>query len=93
MTIASARADSSMWMVGFAPFVVSTIVRWLVLPRAQIARTAFAMFVVGVAIAEVSSLLGVVAFPAHKLELFALSVLGILQFAPYFASRFANREG
>src|SRR3954465_3810137 len=80
--VISASADSPTWMVGFAPFVVSTMIRWWFLPRVQIARNAFAVFAVGMAVAEVSSLLGVAVFPARKLELFALSVMGVAQFAP-----------
>jgi hypothetical protein len=90
--VTSSPEGSSMWMIGFAPFVISIAIRWLVIPRVQSARIAFALFVAGVAVAEVSSLLGAVVYPAHKLELFALSVLGIVQFAPYFASRFIGQE-
>jgi hypothetical protein len=88
----SASPDSPVWMVGFAPFVVSTLIRWLLLPRFQSAQSAFPVFVVGLALAEMSCILGVFVFPAHKAGLFVLSVLGILQFVPYFAGRFGNPE-
>jgi hypothetical protein len=88
----AASPESAAWMVGFAPFVVSTIIRWLVLPRFQIVQAAFPVFVIGLAMAEMSCVLGMFVFPAHKAGLFVLGVLGILQFAPYFAGRLANRE-
>ena len=83
----SASPDSRVWMVGFAPFVISAVIRWLILPRAQNAQKAFSLFVVGLVLAEMPCILGVFGFPEHKLELFVLSVLGMLQFIPYFASR------
>ena len=85
--------DSPVWMVGFAPFVISTIIRWLILPRIRNFQAAFSLFIVGLAMGEAPCILGVFAFPAHKAGLFALSVLGIVQFVPYFASRFDSREG
>jgi hypothetical protein len=87
----SAAADSPVWMVGFVPFVVSAIVRWLILPLFRSSSTAFSCFIVGLAMGEMPCILGFV-FPAHRLELFLLSVLGLFQFIPYSANRFADRE-
>jgi hypothetical protein len=85
-------ADSPLWLAGVAPFVASVIVRWVVLPRMPSAPKALPVFVVGMAIAESSCFLGLFLFPAHKLELFALSVVGILQFAPHFARRYFSSD-
>ena len=64
------------------------IIRWVVLPRIGNAQAALALFMFGLAIAEATCFLGLFIFPAHKQELFALSVLGIVQFVPHFARRF-----
>src|SRR5580698_8567075 len=76
--------DSSAWLAGFIPFAISTIIRWLILPRAQNAQTALPMFVIGIAMAEATCFLGIYLFPAHKQELFIWSAIGIFQFIPYF---------
>ena len=87
---ASASPDSRMWMVCFAPFLISTAIRWLILPRAQNVQKAFSLFVVGLALAELPCILGVFEFPEHKMELFGLGVLGMLQFIPYFAASYSG---
>lgn len=86
------QADSPLWLAGVAPFVVSVIARWVVLPRMPSAPKALPVFVIGMAIAESSCFLGLFLFPAHKLELFVLSVVGILQFAPHFARRYFSSD-
>ncbi len=85
--------DSPIWLAGLAPFVVSTIIRWLVLPRARSVQAAFPLFILGIASAEAMCFLGLFIFPAHKQGLFVLSVLGMLQFVPYFARRYFTRDG
>ena len=84
----SPSPDSPLWLAGLAPFVISTIIRWVVLPRARSAQVALPLFIVGIAMAEAVCFLGLFIFPAHRQELFALSVLGIFQFIPYFARRY-----
>jgi hypothetical protein len=79
---------SSIWLVGLAPFVLSTIIRWLVLPQIQNARTALPWFIVGMALAEATCILGIFVFPAQREVLFILGALGIFQFIPYFARRY-----
>jgi hypothetical protein len=85
---APASSNSSTWLAGGVPFVISMIIRWGVLPRAWNAQTALALFVAGIAMAEMTCFLGLFLFPAHKQELFLVSVLGIFQFIPTFASRY-----
>jgi hypothetical protein len=85
-------ADSPIWLAGVAPMVVSTIIRWFVLPRARSAQAALQLFIFGIALAEATCFLGLFIFPAHKQGFFVLSVLGIFQFVPYFAGRFFSRD-
>lgn len=84
--------ESPLWMVAFAPFVISSILRWLVLSRVSSAQLAFPLFIAGMALAEATCLTGLFVFPRHSTDLFALSVLGIAQYVPYFASRFTESE-
>lgn len=86
--VSSPALDPSLWFVGIAPVALSVVIRWFVLPRAKSAQSAFPLFVIGIAMAEASCFFGLFLFPAHKQELFLLSVLGILQFVPFFARRF-----
>jgi len=81
-------APGGMWIVAATPVALSVVLRWVVLPRIPARATAFPLFIVGIAMAEAALFLGLFLFPAHKQELFYLSVLGIAQFAPYFAGRY-----
>ena len=51
-------------------------------------NSAFPLFVMGIALAEMPCFLGIFLFPSHMQELFALSALGIFQFVPFFAGRY-----
>jgi hypothetical protein len=81
-------ASSTLWPAAAVPVVISIVIRWLVLPRAQNALSALQIFVVGIVLAEVTFFLGMFIFPAQKLALFILSALGIFQFIPFFARRY-----
>jgi hypothetical protein len=84
----SVPANSLIWLAGLGPVVVSTIVRWRILPRVQSAQGALPLFIMGIALAEATCFLGLFVFPAHKQELFVASALGIFQFIPFFAKRY-----
>jgi hypothetical protein len=68
------------------PLLLSTVVRWKVLPRFTGFR-AFPIFIIGVAFAEACGIFGIFLVPAHKQEYFFLSLAGIAQFFPIFAMR------
>lgn len=86
---ASAASGTTVaWLAAAIPVLLSVIIRWLILPRAWTAQGALSIFVVGIAMAEATCFLGIFLFPAHKLELFVLSALGIFQYLPYFAGRY-----
>jgi hypothetical protein len=88
-SVAPATA-TSLDFLALAPFVVASLVRWVALPKIQLPQVALVVFILGIAIAESSCFLGLFIFRAHKTELFALSVLGIAQFAPVFARKYAS---
>lgn len=83
---------NAMDYVGLAPLALSALLRWLVLPRVNQAGAALPLFVVGLALAEGGGILGI--FLGEKRpELYVLGVLGILQWAPIFAGRYAPPPG
>ena len=84
-------SNSSAWLAGLAPLLLSVLIRWLVLPRSHAAQLALAWFVIGIAFAEVCCFLGLFIFPAQKQVLFAMSFVGVFQFMPIFASRYAAK--
>jgi hypothetical protein len=84
----SESVDSPIWYAALAPLAISAIIRWLVLPRARSSQPALTLFIVGIAMAESACFMGLYVFPAHKHDLFLLSMLGIFQFIPYYARRY-----
>jgi len=84
----SVVADSGLWLTAVVPFAISTMIRWLVLPKVKNIQVALAVFVFGIAFAETTCFMGLFIFPTHKLELFLLSAVGIFQFIPFFAGRY-----
>ena len=75
-------------LVGLVPLFVSIIIRWLVLPRYNEIRQAFPLFVAGLALAEGCGFLGIFLGGPYRDDLFALGVLGIVQFVPFFAKSY-----
>ncbi len=88
-----ASMNSAFWMVAMIPFVISSILRWLVLTQIKTGQTALPFFIVGMALAESTCMMGLFVFSAHSTALFALSVLGIAQYVPYFAGSFPEHKG
>jgi hypothetical protein len=74
--------------IPFVPLGLSVVVRWLVLPRIQVAATALSAFIVGLALAEGSGILGILLGQETRQSMVLLALLGIAQFAPVWASRF-----
>ena len=79
-------------LVGLPPLLISTVIRWVVLPRIEEITKALPIFIVGMAMAEGCGISGIILGGAHKNLLFAAGVLGILQYAPTFVSRFAEKQ-
>ncbi len=81
----SETGDLLFSLVGLVPLFVSIVIRWLVLPRYDDLSKAFPLFIVGLALAEASGILGIFLGGAYKDDLFVLGVLGIAQYVPFFA--------
>ena len=67
------------------PLALSTVVRWIVLPRLTQSIRAFPVFIIGLALAEGSGLLGIFLVPELSLTYFVLAMLGLVQFIPLYA--------
>lgn len=75
--------------VGLLPLFASVAIRWFVLPRCTNLQVAFVAFIAGISMAEACGLLAIFLGAAYRDEMFVLGVLGIAQFAPFYARRFA----
>ncbi len=87
-TLPAPTSGSPFWLIGFVPLVISVLLRWLVLPLMPNAQAALTVFILGIAFAESCCFLGLFIFPPFRVELFLMSVFGILQFIPLFANRY-----
>lgn len=74
------------------PLALSSVIRWLVLPRFTHPTRAFPIFVLGIALAEGAATLGLFLVPELRATYLILALLGIAQFAPVFLSRY-NASG
>lgn len=70
------------------PVMVSGFIRWMLLPKALLAAKAMGLFLIGLALAEACVILGIFLAPDLKQTYFVLGLLGVAQFAPFFAARF-----
>jgi hypothetical protein len=82
--------DPADWQFGTIPVFVSAIIRWTILPRLTQPKSGLSAMLAGIALAEMTVFLGLFVFRQHPLELFVFGVLGILQFIPVYARRFAE---
>lgn len=80
-------------LVGLIPLMVSTVIRWLVLPRYTEMGRALVMFVFGLSLAEGCGLLGIFLGGPYRDDLFLLGLLGIAQYAPFFAKGYLEPKG
>ncbi len=74
-------------LIGLVPLFVSIVIRWLVLPRYTDGQKAFVMFLLGCALAEACSIIGIFLGGPYRDDLFLLGALGIGQFVPLYARR------
>lgn len=87
------RANPLLDLAGLVPLFMSIVIRWLVLPRYTELARAFIMFIVGLALAEACGILGIFLGGLYRDDLFLLGVLGIAQYAPFFARRYLEPKG
>ena len=75
-------------IAGFIPLFLSVIIRWLVLPRYSDPARAFVIFIIGLSLAELCGLLGIFIGGGYRDALFLLGVLGVVEYAPFYARCF-----
>jgi hypothetical protein len=82
------------WRVVFVvlPLMIAVGLRWLVLPRVGSTILAFFLSLTGLILADMSGLMTVFLEPPHRLVLYCLCVIGMLQFIPLFILRTATRR-
>lgn len=69
------------------PLSLSIIVRWMVLPLVLGKGAALPVFLFGLAMAETCGILAIFLVPELRLTYFVLTLVGLIQFVPIFASR------
>jgi len=69
------------------PFAISIFIRWVLLPKATTIAAAMPIFIVGMALAEGCGILGMFIVPQLKETYLVLALLGMFQFAPYWAGK------
>jgi hypothetical protein len=74
--------------IGLAPLTVSFLLRWLVFPRQTERAKALVIFILGLSSAEGCGIMGLTLGGSMRQEIFLLALLGVLQWAPFGASRF-----
>jgi hypothetical protein len=81
-------ADQSLWYLPLLPFIVSSVLRLVVLPKFNDWKQAFPFFIIGMAMAEACVILGLFIVPALGQAFFILGVFAQLLYVPYFAKKF-----
>lgn len=73
------------------PVVIATGIRWLVLLRIGSSIPAFFLFLAGLILTDMSGLMTLFLRPPHRMALYCLCIVGMLQFIPLFILRKTNR--
>lgn len=80
-------------LAGIVPLFISIILRWLVAPRGTDPKRAFVLFIVGLALAEACGILGIFLGGPYRDSLVVLGLLGIAQYAPFYAKKLFDPKG
>lgn len=88
---AVAPTTSPTWLLAAIPVLISCGIRWFVLPKLASLEKAKILFIVGLVLSEMTNTFGLFFFPAHRLDLFVIAALGILQYIPFFAAKYDRR--
>jgi hypothetical protein len=85
--VSASQVEGPIAYLRVLPFALSCIVRWLILPQIRSSKTAFPVFVIGLALAESSCFFGIFLFPDNKTDMLTMALVGLAQFAPVFARK------
>ncbi len=88
----SGKPDGPVRYLPALAVAASSFVRWILIPKETDATKALSLFLIGLALAEGCGILGIFLVPDLKQTYFLLAVIGIAQFAPFFAKRFEPKR-
>ena len=79
-----------LWVICFLPIVISTGIRWLVLPKQNARKKQLVLMIIGLALAEAPVyfqlfLLGD-GYPQNQIAILMVAVVCLIQFAPSYAT-------
>ncbi len=81
---------SWLWLACFAPIVLATLIRWLVIPKTQESVKLLVAMVIGLSLSELpiyfSLFLIGADYPSNQIAVLAVSVFSLLQFAPSYGT-------
>ncbi len=71
--------------------LIATVIRWLIIPKVKDNGSLLLLMIIGISMAEAAQLFQIFLigseFPETKMSIFILSILGVGQFAPFYANR------
>ncbi len=88
--VEAAPTPSPLKHLPMIPLLASSGLRWMVLPRITESLRAFPLFVIGLALAEGGSILGLFLVPDLRQTFLVLGVIGLAQYIPFFTSRYGS---
>jgi hypothetical protein len=90
-TNAASTETSPIAVIAVGEIVIASVIRWLLIPKAQGAGKLLVLMIIGLALSEGAEFFGLFLVPGNqpetKLAIWILSLLSALQFMPVYASR------
>jgi heme/copper-type cytochrome/quinol oxidase subunit 4 len=78
------------WIVCFAPLIVSTVIRWLVIPKIEVKRKQLVALLIGMGLAEVPVYFQLFLmgpdYPQNQIAVLMVAVVCLIQHAPSYAT-------
>jgi hypothetical protein len=82
--------SSALWVMCFAPLIFATMVRWLIIPKAQAPQQQLVAMIIGLSLSEVPIFFSLFRigenYPQNQIAVLIVAVFSIIQFAPSYAT-------
>lgn len=79
-----------LWVLCFAPLILATVIRWMVIPKIQAAQQQLVAMIVGLSLSEGPIFLSLFLigsdYPQNQIAVLIVAVFSIIQFAPSYAT-------
>ncbi|MEO0508958.1 MAG: hypothetical protein AAF065_03740 [Verrucomicrobiota bacterium] len=79
-----------LWIVCFAPIVIATVIRWLVIPKLKKPQQMLAAMIIGLSCAESSVFYQLFLigedYPQNQIAVLMVAIVALIQFAPGYAT-------